>query len=242
MPGILYKACKLGDIYLAILLMLPCWQRHKKKTSILSRLWKDGHWWDTACFWMHFSSLVLERGELAGGGAEPTAERVGVQTGRCGHPGCESQAQTWGVEEPKCHKSLLCLWTGQVLQRGVLKSLGTLDFSGTQYTKILWIFYLFFFYGSLHYLPKPSTNLSLSKMGFHSSHVNKATCNMLPCSPALLLMFSYPIPRPHCTEIHLSWGFAEAVSVCEEPGLFTTCGPKSEPLVVLLLADVCNTR
>lgn len=39
------------------------------------------------------------------------------------------------------------------------------------------------------------------------------------CSPALLLMFSYPVPRPHCTEIHLSWGFAEAVSVCEEPGL-----------------------
>lgn len=77
---------------------------------------------------MHFSSLVLERGELAGGGAEPTAERVGVQTGGCGHPGCESQAQTWGLEEPKCHKSLLPLWT----QRGALKSLGMLDFSGTQ--------------------------------------------------------------------------------------------------------------
>lgn len=87
---------------------------------------------------MHFSSLVLERGELAGEGPEPTAERVGEQTGGCGYPGCESQAQTWGLEEPKCHKSLLCLWTGQVPQRGgVLKSLGTLDFSGTQYTKIL---------------------------------------------------------------------------------------------------------
>lgn len=82
-------------------------------------------------------------------------------------------------------------------------------------------------------------------MGFHSSHACSLIYDMFmakACSPALLLMFSCLVPRPHCTEIHLSGGFAEAVSVCEEPGLFTTCGHKSEPLVVLLLADVCNTR
>lgn len=73
-------------------------------------------------YWRGESSL------LRGAGAEPSAERVGEQTGGCGHPSCESQAQTWGLEEPKCHKSLLPLWT----QRGALKSLGMLDFSGTQ--------------------------------------------------------------------------------------------------------------